>query len=415
MSLRPVDPSAESSVCLICGAQGAKHYGTTACLGCKGFFRRSILLNKVYKCIRGNNCVMTAETRNSCHRCRLQKCFAVGMKTSYLQGSRQKNGGDKRLPDISPKGSPTPPFVLINQALAKLANWNVSLGSLQIHKRWSDESGAPMDVINYFVEVERIVDEVFDEQTVGMQPDVFRQHCNVDLDTTIAIQEPGLVAPRVDIDWSLSHQFKDQNLKAVWCRQACYYLDYVSFLPDLELLDPIERSRLILANSTRIILWTMAYKTMKMCESQEALLMGMGQFYPLDNRADPSKSNFNEIVRILYRDCVEPMREMHLTMGEFAIAKAIYCFSSVSNLNDRSLQICMRLRDKYTNVLNEHLLNDSLCSYMDAVERITRIHGLLQVVEVTSNRIDKKMASIVVMEKFGMIGRLTYESHVRGA
>ncbi|KAI6242009.1 Nuclear hormone receptor family member nhr-34 [Aphelenchoides fujianensis] len=404
MSLRPVDPSAESSVCLICGAQGAKHYGTTACLGCKGFFRRSILLNKVYKCIRGNNCVMTAETRNSCHRCRLQKCFAVGMKTSYLQGSRQKNGGggDKRLPDISPKGSPTPPFVLINQALAKLANRNVSLGSLQIHKRWSDESGAPMDVINYFVEVERIVDEVYDEQTVGMQPDVFRQHCNVDLDTTIAIQEPGLVAPRVDIDWSLSHQFKDQNLKAVWCRQACYYLDYVSFLPDLELLDPIERSRLILANSTRIILWTMAYKTMKLCESQEALLMGMGH-------------NFNEIVRILYRDCVEPMREMHLTMGEFAIAKAIYCFSSVSNLNDRSLQICMRLRDKYTNVLNEHLLNDSLCSYMDAVERITRIHGLLQVVEVTSNRIDKKMASIVVMEKFGMIGRLTYESHVRGA
>lgn len=100
--------------------KSCRHYGTVACLGCKGFFRRSILLNKVYKCIRNKSCPINAQTRNSCHYCRLQRCFYVGMKTSYLQGSRQKNGEKQRLPDLSPKDSPTPPFVLVNQQLSRV-------------------------------------------------------------------------------------------------------------------------------------------------------------------------------------------------------------------------------------------------------------------------------------------------------
>ncbi|KAI6213554.1 Nuclear hormone receptor family member nhr-34 [Aphelenchoides besseyi] len=377
------------------------------------------LLSSIYiaqqglQCIRSKSCVMTPQTRNACHACRLQKCFAMGMKVSYLQGSRQKNG-DKRLPEISPKNSPSPPFVLINQALSKLTNRYVSLGSLQIHKRWN-EGATPIDVINYFVEVERICDEVYDEHTVGMSFDQFRELCTVDLSPEIAVANPGQIAPRIDMDWSLSHQFTDDYLKAIWCRQAVYFFDYASFLPDLELLDPAERTRLILSNSTRIMWLTIAFKTMKLCENNESLVLGLGQYYPLDDRADSDKSIFNEIARILYREAVIPMREMHLSSAEFAVAKAIYCFSSVSNLNDRSLQIIMRLRDKYTNVLNEYLLNDALCNYVDAIERITRIHGLLQVIEVTSNRFDKRMANIAITNKCQMRGKLTYDVHVRSA
>jgi hypothetical protein len=130
-------------------------------------------------------------------------------------------------------------------------------------------------------------------------------------------------------------------------------------MPDLEYLDPIEKNRLILANSTRIMWLTFAYKTMKLCESEEAVLLGLGCFYPLDERAHPDKSVFNEIAKILYRDCIEPMREMNVTLSEFAIIKAIYFFSPVSNLGDRSLQIIMRLREKYMGILNEYLLNSN--------------------------------------------------------
>lgn len=141
---------------------------------------------------------------------------------------------------------------------------------------------------------------------------------------------------------------------------------------------------------------TLAYKTMKICDS-ESVLMGLGCFYPLDERAHSEKTycyrhhrpnnnnyfrTFNEIIKILYRDCIEPMREMNVTLAEFAVIKAIYFFSPVSNLGDRSLQIISRIRDKFVGILNEHLLNDSLCNYEAALQRITQFMGIMQVLEV---------------------------------
>jgi hypothetical protein len=76
------------------------------------------------------------------------------------------------------------------------------------------------------------------------------------------------------------------------------------------------------------------------------------------------------------------MREMGMTLMEFAILKAIYFFSPVSDLSDRSLQIIMRFREKYIGILNEYLLNDSLCNYEAALSRTTTFMGLLQTIEV---------------------------------
>jgi hypothetical protein len=39
--------------------------------------------------------------------------------------------------------------------------------------------------------------------------------------------------------------------------------------------------------------------------------------------------------------------------------------------------------------------------------------GILQVMEVTSNRFDKRMAHLAIIDKCGMRGRLTYEAHLR--
>jgi len=260
--------------------------------------------------------------------------------------------------------------------------------------------------------VERICDEVFDEQTANMTLESFNDLCTVDVDPDIAINEPGRIAPRIDINWEQSQPFTDVMIKALWCRVACYFFDYVSFLPDLEILDPIEKNRLLLANSTRIMWLTIAYKTMKLCES-ESILLGLGCYYPLDDEgAHPDKSAFNEISKILYRDCIEPMREMNVTLSEYAILKAIYFFSPVSCLGDRTLQIIMRLREKYIGILNEYLLNDSLCNYEAALQRITSFLGILQVIEVSSNRFDKRLAHLAIINKCGMRGKLTYDVHV---
>ncbi|CAG2100066.1 unnamed protein product [Medioppia subpectinata] len=37
-----------------------------------------------FKCYSGGNCVVNMETRTLCKKCRLDKCFAVGMQTRFL-------------------------------------------------------------------------------------------------------------------------------------------------------------------------------------------------------------------------------------------------------------------------------------------------------------------------------------------
>lgn len=65
-------------------------------------------------------------------------------------------------------------------------------------KKWSDNC-VPSEIINYFVEVERICDEVFDEQTTNMSMETFIELCSVDIETELALSEPGRIAPRVDV------------------------------------------------------------------------------------------------------------------------------------------------------------------------------------------------------------------------
>jgi hypothetical protein len=155
-------------------------------------------------------------------------------------------------------------------------------------KKWSDNC-SPAEVINYFVEVERICDEVFDEQTSNMSLESFNELCTVDIDPELAINEPGRICPRIDMNWDLSQPFTDEMLKPIWCRIGCYFFDYASFMPDLDLLDPVEKNRLILSNSTRVMWLTLAYKTVKLCHSRDSILLGLGNYYPLDDRSHPEK------------------------------------------------------------------------------------------------------------------------------
>ncbi|KAH0616780.1 hypothetical protein JD844_028167 [Phrynosoma platyrhinos] len=67
-------------LCVVCGDKASGyHYNALTCEGCKGFFRRSITKNAVYKCKNGGNCEMDMYMRRKCQMCRLQKCKEVGM------------------------------------------------------------------------------------------------------------------------------------------------------------------------------------------------------------------------------------------------------------------------------------------------------------------------------------------------
>ncbi|CAG2107505.1 unnamed protein product [Medioppia subpectinata] len=67
-------------VCGVCGDRAiSKNFGAYTCAPCKAFFRRNAPRNKS-SCFYGGDCDVTHFTRKFCQKCRLNKCYAIGMR-----------------------------------------------------------------------------------------------------------------------------------------------------------------------------------------------------------------------------------------------------------------------------------------------------------------------------------------------
>ncbi|XP_028028170.1 nuclear hormone receptor HR96 [Bombyx mandarina] len=78
-------------ICLVCGDKALGYnFNAISCESCKAFFRRNALASKEFKCPFTNNCVITVVTRRFCQKCRLEKCFAVGMVKEFIMSEEDK-------------------------------------------------------------------------------------------------------------------------------------------------------------------------------------------------------------------------------------------------------------------------------------------------------------------------------------
>uniref|UniRef100_A0A1I7SYD0 Nuclear receptor domain-containing protein n=1 Tax=Caenorhabditis tropicalis TaxID=1561998 RepID=A0A1I7SYD0_9PELO len=85
--MNPFNCSEETSEenCVICGYQAkSKRFGYPACMSCTVFFRRSVIKNADYSCLRHRDCQVFKELRAACKYCRFQKCIRFGMKQSFV-------------------------------------------------------------------------------------------------------------------------------------------------------------------------------------------------------------------------------------------------------------------------------------------------------------------------------------------
>uniref|UniRef100_A0A914MG88 Uncharacterized protein n=1 Tax=Meloidogyne incognita TaxID=6306 RepID=A0A914MG88_MELIC len=82
--------------CRVCGDSATGYnFNVISCESCKAFFRRNALRPKEFKCPYSNDCEINAVSRRFCQKCRLRKCFMVGMKKEWIlsedQLRRRKN------------------------------------------------------------------------------------------------------------------------------------------------------------------------------------------------------------------------------------------------------------------------------------------------------------------------------------
>lgn len=78
-------------VCMVCSDKALGYnFNAITCESCKAFFRRNALSNKEFTCPFNGSCDISIITRRFCQRCRLEKCFTVGMRKDYIMTEEDK-------------------------------------------------------------------------------------------------------------------------------------------------------------------------------------------------------------------------------------------------------------------------------------------------------------------------------------
>ncbi|CCD62234.1 Nuclear Hormone Receptor family [Caenorhabditis elegans] len=82
----PLVPTRSMRTCEICDKPShGKHFGAVTCRACAMFFRRFGRCKNMKPCEMNNNCQFPKNGYFNCKKCRLQKCWDVGMTTDTFQ------------------------------------------------------------------------------------------------------------------------------------------------------------------------------------------------------------------------------------------------------------------------------------------------------------------------------------------
>ncbi|KAH9407866.1 Ligand binding domain of hormone receptors protein [Tyrophagus putrescentiae] len=88
-----VSPSISNiiKICRVCGDRASCfNFNGLTCESCKSFFRRNALKYEKFSCLKEGQCTMDPITRKCCTKCRLDKCFFIGMKKELIYSKLEK-------------------------------------------------------------------------------------------------------------------------------------------------------------------------------------------------------------------------------------------------------------------------------------------------------------------------------------
>ncbi|CAG2163356.1 unnamed protein product [Oppiella nova] len=89
-------PKKSNMICGVCGDTAiARNFGAIACEPCKAFFRRYAFKQRWLICATYGKCNITVNTRSYCKKCRIEKCFSIGMRKEIIRTEEERQS--KRL------------------------------------------------------------------------------------------------------------------------------------------------------------------------------------------------------------------------------------------------------------------------------------------------------------------------------
>merc|ERR1719239_738842 len=97
----------EEKYCGVCGDRALGYnFDAISCESCKAFFRRNAPKGLDYfKCPYEEKCKMDVSNRRFCKRCRLRKCFEIGMRKEYILTDEEKMRKRQRIEENRQRSS----------------------------------------------------------------------------------------------------------------------------------------------------------------------------------------------------------------------------------------------------------------------------------------------------------------------
>ncbi|CAI2350503.1 unnamed protein product [Caenorhabditis sp. 36 PRJEB53466] len=385
--------------CLVCGDDKAsRHYGTVACNGCKGFFRRSVWEKRTYFCVANDTCEVMQQFRNRCRACRFNKCIQVGMDTRAVQSEREiRSPGENGK---KPKGS-------VKQRKGSIP---LSAGSGPSSSTTPDLEMPP--IVKTLMDIQQRIEMTFCQEFDELIS-CFGTMCNIEITLQSAIENPEKVASRTKLTWGDTSRLANMHdLKVTWCRTFVWYHDYLSAFDELEKLSYVDR--LVLFKLRFAPVSWMLYSWQAYRHNIDGVAFTNDAWYPNDpekQRMLPKACNdyYSKIASTMAHEMVHVMKRIEMSEEEYSVMLAITAFRSDYRISAEGNKRLQSTGDMFTRALAEYCRSrDS--SELKAMERLGTLMLMLTSIETLTRQEDDNVQYLAIFNMADLVG-LPYEVH----
>uniref|UniRef100_A0A0N4Z105 Nuclear receptor n=1 Tax=Parastrongyloides trichosuri TaxID=131310 RepID=A0A0N4Z105_PARTI len=379
----------EEILCLICSYKATGiHYGVMSCNGCKTFFRRSIVKQKIYSCLGLRNCDITKRDRYDCKSCRFDKCIKVGMNREAIQSNRDKIGYTQRGYKKSPKSEDNSECSTINYCNVTNEDNNQYLYHQQVSTSKPNEncsiiSGFTYDNIKIFKSNIRKLKKLEDTFTLLLTRGKIEEYSNLN----IGLMSPSIFNKPLNIsylDAIVEPTIDDDKYKVPFWRKRIItlYVDWAKTFSTFSRLPHSDKICLITNHASSYIAMCEAFRTPE--HISDKIEHPDGHSFTLNFpeifKKHPSLNTLTPAMRLVFDFVYKPFRRINITTTEFAILQSIMLFDpDTNNLGYASQRNIMAEQKKHINTLlfyiskcyvNEDVVNER---FADIILRIPTI------------------------------------------
>ncbi|XP_025094706.1 nuclear hormone receptor HR96-like isoform X4 [Pomacea canaliculata] len=145
----------EDKYCGVCGDRALGYnFDAISCESCKAFFRRNAPKGLEYfKCPYEEKCKMDVSNRRFCKRCRLRKCFEIGMRKEYILTEEEKMRKRMRIEENRSRlKQPAPSFDrrFRDVEKTKMQSGDVSSSQVRLRPLEPEEDAAISEVVSAY-------------------------------------------------------------------------------------------------------------------------------------------------------------------------------------------------------------------------------------------------------------------------